>query len=341
MKIQIYDPPMCCSTGVCGASVNPELVRFAADLEWLRHAGVEVERYNLAQQPAAFVDNPAVKQTLANEGNDCLPLTLVDGAIVLKSRYPTREMLAEYAGVQISPSLITNAVMALLAMSAAIGSGGEDALRHFFEEARQLGVSQEDLHQAVDIAQSVKDRAALSTWELAQECLGPSEKGNPGTGCCETSKVSEMKTLRIKWQRLVSEGQTCPRCGSTEEELEKGISTLKKSLAPLGIEVVLEKGLLTEAEFQKDPLQSNRVWFNDRPLEDWIGGEVGQSPCCDVCGPSECRTLGVGGQVYEAIPADLIIKVGLIAASQLVGAGTNQSCCESESPRAPSNGCCP
>lgn len=149
-----------------------------------------------------------------------------------------------------------------------------------------------------------------------------------------------MKTLKIKWQRLVSDGQTCPRCGSTEEELEKATSTLKQSLNPLGIEVFLEKDEVSVAEFKKEPSKSNQIWLNDRSLEDWIGGKVGQSPCCDVCGPSECRTIGVGGEVYEAIPADLVIKAGVLAASLLVGTETNESCCESEAPRPPATNCC-
>ncbi len=68
MKIQVFDPPMCCPTGVCGPSVDPELVRFAADLDWLESQGVEVERYNLAQQPAVFAGTPVVKETLAKDG---------------------------------------------------------------------------------------------------------------------------------------------------------------------------------------------------------------------------------------------------------------------------------
>ncbi len=150
-----------------------------------------------------------------------------------------------------------------------------------------------------------------------------------------------METLKIKWQRLVSEGQTCPRCGSTGEELEKAISTLKQSLTPLGIAVVLEKHELSAAEFKRDPLQSNQIWLNDRLLEDWIGGRVGQSPCCDVCGSFGCRTVGVGGEVYEAIPADLVIKAGLLAASQLIRTEPNESCCESGGPEAPIATCCP
>ena len=156
----------------------------------------------------------------------------------------------------------------------------------------------------------------------------------------KTRDVNDVKTLRVKWQRLVSDGQTCPRCGSTEEELEKAICTLKRSLAPLGIEVVLEKEQLSVSEFKKDPLQSNQIWLNDRPLEDWIGGKVGQSPCCDVCGPSECRTVGVEGETYEAIPADLVIKAGLIAASESVGTEMNESCCGSEDQKGPTTCCC-
>jgi len=94
MRIQIFDPPMCCSTGVCGPAVDPELVQFAADLDWLRRQGIEVERYNLAQEPAAFVNTPAVRAALAAEGNDCLPLTMVDGDLVCKGHYPSRETLA-------------------------------------------------------------------------------------------------------------------------------------------------------------------------------------------------------------------------------------------------------
>jgi hypothetical protein len=159
--------------------------------------------------------------------------------------------------------------------------------------------------------------------------------------CSQSVGVNDMKNLTIKWQRLVSEGQTCPRCGSTEGELEKAISTLKQSLTPLGIEVVLKKDELSVAEFKKDPLKSNQIWLNDRPLEVWIGGNVSQSPCCDVCGQSKCRTVGVGGEVYEVIPADLIIKAGLLAASQLVSTETKEPCCGSEAQKAPSTSCCP
>lgn len=157
----------------------------------------------------------------------------------------------------------------------------------------------------------------------------------------ESGGINSMKVLKIKWQRLVSDGKTCPRCGSTEKELKKAISTLKQSLAPLGIQVVLEKDELSVAEFKKDPLLSNQIWLNNRSLEDWIGGKVGQSQCCDVCGPSECRTIGIGGEVYEVISANLIVKAGLLVASQLLSPESNKSCGKNETAVKKSGGCCP
>jgi hypothetical protein len=97
-KVQVFDPPMCCSTGVCGPEVDPALVRFASDLEWLESNGVEVERFNLSQEPAAFVANPVVAQAIRGR-DDGLPLLLVDGKIVAQGSYPAREVLAELAGV--------------------------------------------------------------------------------------------------------------------------------------------------------------------------------------------------------------------------------------------------
>ncbi len=86
--IQVYDPAMCCSTGVCGPDVDPVLPRVAGLLSQLAGMGVNIERYNLAQQPLAFVQNPAVKALLDAEGTDALPAIFVDGKLAFKGRYP-------------------------------------------------------------------------------------------------------------------------------------------------------------------------------------------------------------------------------------------------------------
>lgn len=94
--IRVYDPPMCCSTGVCGATVDPELVRFARDVAWFKHHGVDVERFNLAQEPAAFVQNPVILALLNAEDTSCLPVVIVDDEVVSKKAYPSREELAAF-----------------------------------------------------------------------------------------------------------------------------------------------------------------------------------------------------------------------------------------------------
>ncbi len=90
---------MCCTTGVCGPSVDPALPRFAADLEWLEARGVVIERFNLSQEPGAFVARPAIREALSAEGNACLPLVLIDNEVVSRGEYPTRDALARLAGL--------------------------------------------------------------------------------------------------------------------------------------------------------------------------------------------------------------------------------------------------
>jgi len=133
-------------------------------------------------------------------------------------------------------------------------------------------------------------------------------------GDCE-SKKDDGKVLTISWQRLVSDGSTCTRCGSTEDELGKAVELLKNALSPLDIKVELQKSELTLEEFKKDPVKSNTILFNGIPLEKLIEAKTGKSQCCDVCGDEECRTVEAGGESYEAIPAEVIVKAGLIAVS--------------------------
>ncbi len=105
-SIQVFDKPMCCSTGVCGPQVNPVLPRFAADLDWLKSQGHQVERFNLAQQPMAFIENKMVHQLLGSEGTDCLPLILVDGKIVSRKDYPSRETLADWVRIKVAKPIL-------------------------------------------------------------------------------------------------------------------------------------------------------------------------------------------------------------------------------------------
>lgn len=98
--IQIFDPALCCASGVCGTDVDQALVTAAADLDWAKQQGVRLERFNLAQQPQAFADNAVVKAFLERSGQDALPLVLVDGEIALAGRYPSRDELTRWADIK-------------------------------------------------------------------------------------------------------------------------------------------------------------------------------------------------------------------------------------------------
>ena len=127
-----------------------------------------------------------------------------------------------------------------------------------------------------------------------------------------------MKTLIIEWQRLLDEqGKPCERCGSTEQEVENAVASLNQELKPFEINVSLVKKGIDPESFKKDVLQSNKILIAGKTLEEWLGAGTGQSPCCKVCGDAECRTVEFADQTYETVPADLIVKAGLLAASQV------------------------
>ena len=98
-SIQIFDPALCCSTGVCGVEVDQALVSFAADVDWARQNGAQIERFNLAQQPMVFAENPLVRAFLERSGQEALPLILVDGEVALAGRYPKRTELVRWLGI--------------------------------------------------------------------------------------------------------------------------------------------------------------------------------------------------------------------------------------------------
>ena len=101
--IQVFDPALCCSTGVCGVDVDQQLVGFSADVDWAKQHGAHIERYNLAQQPLAFAENQLAKSFLERSGAEGLPLILVDGEIALAGRYPSRAELARWVGIVDAP----------------------------------------------------------------------------------------------------------------------------------------------------------------------------------------------------------------------------------------------
>ena len=100
MKIEIYDPAMCCSTGMCGPDIDPVLVKMNDAVLSLKKQGVEVERYNLAQQPKEFMDNRIVADLLHKNGKKVLPIVIVNGEVFRAGEYPSYEDLCKALNIE-------------------------------------------------------------------------------------------------------------------------------------------------------------------------------------------------------------------------------------------------
>jgi len=89
--ISVYDPAMCCSTGLCGPGVDPQLLQVVRNLRRFEAEGITVERFNLAQQPDAYAQNRKVAGLLQAFGEQALPVTLINDDVFVYGRYPSRD----------------------------------------------------------------------------------------------------------------------------------------------------------------------------------------------------------------------------------------------------------
>lgn len=100
MKVmKIYEPAMCCSTGLCGVGVDTELLRISTVLNALKGNHIEIERINLSNSPHEFVTNKIVNQFINEKGIDGLPITVLDGVIIITGRYPTNDEFVTYLNI--------------------------------------------------------------------------------------------------------------------------------------------------------------------------------------------------------------------------------------------------
>ncbi len=98
-KMAIYDPALCCETGVCGVSVDPELIRISTVLNALQKNGVEIKRYNLSNAPMEFVNNKVINQYINEKGPEGLPAVLLDDEIIITGRYPANDEFTKLLGI--------------------------------------------------------------------------------------------------------------------------------------------------------------------------------------------------------------------------------------------------
>jgi Arsenical resistance operon protein ArsD len=93
-RLELYEGAMCCETGVCGPSVDEQLLTVREDLRWAQAQGASVARHNLSSDPDAFVANPKVTGLMQAFGEKALPVLVIDGEIRAHGHYPTRDELA-------------------------------------------------------------------------------------------------------------------------------------------------------------------------------------------------------------------------------------------------------
>ncbi|MFN6977225.1 MAG: arsenite efflux transporter metallochaperone ArsD [Gemmobacter sp.] len=195
--LAVYDPAMCCSTGICGVDIDQRLVDLAADLDWLRAQGVTVRRFGLSREPAEFAANAAIRAIMQDSAGDDLPVFMVDGVVRAKGRYPGRAELAAWTGVAAPSPSMTDQMRALVALGAAVGAGCETCLTFHTARGRELGLSDAQMREAVAVGRMVKAAAAAAVEALAgkllpepaaaSSCCGPAREAvvpAVATGCC-------------------------------------------------------------------------------------------------------------------------------------------------------------
>ncbi|MCX7822877.1 MAG: DUF2703 domain-containing protein [Syntrophobacterales bacterium] len=118
-----------------------------------------------------------------------------------------------------------------------------------------------------------------------------------------------MTSISLRWYHLVDEnGNTCDRCDQTLLNLEKVISVIKPAFEEFDITIDFEKVALSYDEFKRNPLASNQITIDGRPLETILDLKVGKSPCCGPCAGNDCRTLVIKGVERDVIEARVILK---------------------------------
>ncbi|WP_163379493.1 arsenite efflux transporter metallochaperone ArsD [Cyclobacterium sp. SYSU L10401] len=198
MKITLLDPAMCCSTGICGPEVDDVLVQTAAHVKWLKSLGHEVHRHNLSNDGEAFNEYPEALAKLQQDGMDSLPYILVKGRVVMAGKYPSKaewtQVLEEETpedGSEGSPiqNNTSQKTTTLIGIGAAIASSNESALKHYVAAAKKYGIAIQEIAEAMNIGNEVKNTLSQELINQANALLNEMEPAAtnacaPGSGCC-------------------------------------------------------------------------------------------------------------------------------------------------------------
>ena len=93
--VELFDPPLCCPTGLCGPVLDTTLVDLNEAIITLQAEGRTVVRRQMAAEPQAFMKNADVYRLIRERQLAVLPITVVHGQVVKTDAYPS---LAELRG---------------------------------------------------------------------------------------------------------------------------------------------------------------------------------------------------------------------------------------------------
>jgi hypothetical protein len=93
--VEIFDPPLCCPTGLCGPVLDTTLVDLSEALLAVESDGLTVARHQIATEPQAFMRNADVYRLIRERQLAVLPITVVRGRVVKTGAYPTLKELEE------------------------------------------------------------------------------------------------------------------------------------------------------------------------------------------------------------------------------------------------------
>ena len=89
VDIEIFDPPMCCPTGMCGPTIDQTLLDVSEMIVKLQSNGYRVERYQMSTHPNIFISNVEVMKLIREKQMNALPIILVQGKIISTGYYPS------------------------------------------------------------------------------------------------------------------------------------------------------------------------------------------------------------------------------------------------------------
>ena len=188
--IEVYDHAMCCSTGVCGPDVDDSLTEFANDVKWMKSQGIEVNRFNLGQEPETFKSNSVVLARLKKAGSEILPIIFINGERVSEGAYPDRNHLKSWLSINGNAkngasSTGIDSQELLIRLEMAVANGDETELQSRFREGEENGIPKEELVRSMQKGIGKRQEVTQTILQTANRLLGVQPGGCiPGTGCC-------------------------------------------------------------------------------------------------------------------------------------------------------------